>query len=57
MFLSFGPKFNFETTIEPFSSIELYNLMCGEFVGVYWQIIIVYYVYSIMKYYNIILLC
>lgn len=32
MFLSYGPKFNFQTEVEPFSNIELYNLMCGEFV-------------------------
>ncbi|XP_037549053.1 venom phosphodiesterase 1 [Nematolebias whitei] len=28
MFLSYGPKFHQKTTIEPFSNIELYNLMC-----------------------------
>ncbi|XP_017578041.1 ectonucleotide pyrophosphatase/phosphodiesterase family member 3 [Pygocentrus nattereri] len=28
MFLSYGPKFHSQTEIEPFSSIELYNLMC-----------------------------
>ncbi|KAM4538947.1 venom phosphodiesterase CdcPDE [Odontesthes bonariensis] len=28
MFLSYGPKFNYKTKIEPFSNIELYNLMC-----------------------------
>ncbi|XP_053541991.1 venom phosphodiesterase 1 isoform X1 [Ictalurus punctatus] len=28
MFLSYGPKFNFQTEVEPFSNIELYNLMC-----------------------------
>ncbi|ROK64914.1 Ectonucleotide pyrophosphatase/phosphodiesterase family member 3 [Anabarilius grahami] len=27
-FLSFGPKFLFQTEVEPFSNIELYNLMC-----------------------------
>lgn len=30
MFLSYGPKFQSQTEIEPFSNIELYNLMCGE---------------------------
>ncbi|XP_046716079.1 venom phosphodiesterase CdcPDE isoform X2 [Silurus meridionalis] len=28
MFLSYGPKFHFQTKVEPFSNIELYNLMC-----------------------------
>ncbi|XP_067467965.1 venom phosphodiesterase 1 isoform X1 [Thunnus thynnus] len=28
IFLSYGPKFQYETEIEPFSNIELYNLMC-----------------------------
>lgn len=28
MFLSYGPKFLSKTEIEPFSNIELYNLMC-----------------------------
>ncbi|XP_057211302.1 venom phosphodiesterase 1 [Triplophysa rosa] len=28
MFLSLGPKFLFQTEVEPFSNIELYNLMC-----------------------------
>ncbi len=28
-FLSLGPKFHFQTEVEPFSNIELYNLMCG----------------------------
>ncbi|XP_074542389.1 venom phosphodiesterase CdcPDE isoform X1 [Halichoeres trimaculatus] len=28
MFLSYGPKFRSKTEIEPFSNIELYNLMC-----------------------------
>ncbi|XP_041867733.1 venom phosphodiesterase [Melanotaenia boesemani] len=28
LFLSYGPKFNYKTKIEPFSNIELYNLMC-----------------------------
>ncbi|XP_043995260.1 venom phosphodiesterase 2 isoform X2 [Gambusia affinis] len=28
MFLSYGPKFQQNTTIEPFANIELYNLMC-----------------------------
>ncbi|CAK6982237.1 LOW QUALITY PROTEIN: venom phosphodiesterase 2 [Scomber scombrus] len=28
MFLSYGPKFQYQTEIEPFSNIELYNLMC-----------------------------
>uniref|UniRef100_A0A8C7Z1Q4 SMB domain-containing protein n=1 Tax=Oryzias sinensis TaxID=183150 RepID=A0A8C7Z1Q4_9TELE len=28
LFLSYGPKFQFRTEVEPFSSIELYNLMC-----------------------------
>ncbi|KAL0962324.1 hypothetical protein UPYG_G00338640 [Umbra pygmaea] len=28
MFLSYGPKFYMKTEIEPFSNIELYNLMC-----------------------------
>ncbi|TSP90487.1 Ectonucleotide pyrophosphatase/phosphodiesterase family member 3 [Bagarius yarrelli] len=28
MFLSYGPKFNLQTEVEPFSNIELYNLMC-----------------------------
>ncbi|XP_076013174.1 ectonucleotide pyrophosphatase/phosphodiesterase family member 3 [Genypterus blacodes] len=28
MFLSYGPKFLHKTEIEPFSNIELYNLMC-----------------------------
>ncbi|KAM9737839.1 venom phosphodiesterase CdcPDE [Menidia menidia] len=28
LFLSYGPKFNDKSTIEPFSNIELYNLMC-----------------------------
>ncbi|XP_047675276.1 venom phosphodiesterase 1-like isoform X3 [Tachysurus fulvidraco] len=28
MFLSYGPKFNFQTEVEPFSNVELYNLMC-----------------------------
>uniref|UniRef100_A0A673H8M3 Venom phosphodiesterase 1-like n=1 Tax=Sinocyclocheilus rhinocerous TaxID=307959 RepID=A0A673H8M3_9TELE len=27
-FLSLGPKFHFQTEVEPFSNIELYNLMC-----------------------------
>ncbi|XP_073787436.1 venom phosphodiesterase CdcPDE [Danio rerio] len=27
-FLGFGPKFLFQTEVEPFSNIELYNLMC-----------------------------
>lgn len=31
MFLSYGPKFQQKTTIEPFSNIELYNVMCGEY--------------------------
>lgn len=31
MFLSYGPKFKPKTIVEPFSNIELYNLMCGEF--------------------------
>lgn len=31
MFLSYGPKFNLQTEVEPFSNVELYNLMCGEF--------------------------
>lgn len=30
MFLSYGPKFHYKTEIDPFSNIELYNLMCGE---------------------------
>lgn len=30
MFLSYGPKFVSKTVVEPFSNIELYNLMCGE---------------------------
>lgn len=29
MFLSYGPKFLQQTEVEPFSNIELYNLMCG----------------------------
>ncbi|XP_071384257.1 venom phosphodiesterase 1, partial [Centroberyx affinis] len=28
MFVSYGPKFLYKTEIEPFSNIELYNLMC-----------------------------
>ncbi|KAK1789431.1 hypothetical protein P4O66_015360 [Electrophorus voltai] len=28
MFLSYGPKFYSQTVVEPFSNIELYNLMC-----------------------------
>ncbi|XP_076610713.1 venom phosphodiesterase 1 [Chaetodon auriga] len=28
MFLSYGPKFHHKTEIEPFSAIELYNVMC-----------------------------
>ena len=32
MFLSYGPKFHYKTEVEPFSNIELYNLMCGEFL-------------------------
>ncbi|XP_066524852.1 venom phosphodiesterase CdcPDE [Hoplias malabaricus] len=28
MFLSYGPKFLFQTEVEPFSNTELYNLMC-----------------------------
>lgn len=32
MFLSHGPKFLQKTEVEPFSNIELYNLMCGECV-------------------------
>ncbi|XP_036948184.1 uncharacterized protein LOC119016472 [Acanthopagrus latus] len=28
MFLSYGPKFHYKTEVEPFSNIELYNLMC-----------------------------
>ncbi|XP_068189573.1 ectonucleotide pyrophosphatase/phosphodiesterase family member 3 isoform X2 [Antennarius striatus] len=28
MFLSYGPRFRYRTQIEPFSNIELYNLMC-----------------------------
>uniref|UniRef100_UPI0037E9256C venom phosphodiesterase 1 n=1 Tax=Semicossyphus pulcher TaxID=241346 RepID=UPI0037E9256C len=28
MFVSYGPKFHSRTEIEPFSNIELYNLMC-----------------------------
>lgn len=28
MFLSYGPKFKTRTTVEPFSNVELYNLMC-----------------------------
>uniref|UniRef100_A0A9J8CPV8 SMB domain-containing protein n=1 Tax=Cyprinus carpio carpio TaxID=630221 RepID=A0A9J8CPV8_CYPCA len=28
LFLSLGPKFHFQTEVEPFSNIELYNLMC-----------------------------
>uniref|UniRef100_A0A3B3XRH9 SMB domain-containing protein n=1 Tax=Poecilia mexicana TaxID=48701 RepID=A0A3B3XRH9_9TELE len=28
MFLSYGPKFQQNTSIEPFANIELYNLMC-----------------------------
>ncbi|KAF1382049.1 hypothetical protein PFLUV_G00160370 [Perca fluviatilis] len=28
MFVSYGPKFHYKTEIEPFSNIELYNLMC-----------------------------
>ncbi|TMS18049.1 Ectonucleotide pyrophosphatase/phosphodiesterase family member 3 [Larimichthys crocea] len=28
MFLSYGPKFQSKTEIEPFSNVELYNLMC-----------------------------
>ncbi|XP_035241160.1 ectonucleotide pyrophosphatase/phosphodiesterase family member 3 [Anguilla anguilla] len=28
MFLSFGPKFLYKTQVDPFSNIELYNLMC-----------------------------
>ncbi|XP_010771554.1 ectonucleotide pyrophosphatase/phosphodiesterase family member 3-like, partial [Notothenia coriiceps] len=28
MFVSYGPKFKNVTEIEPFSNIELYNLMC-----------------------------
>ncbi|XP_039520062.1 venom phosphodiesterase 1 isoform X2 [Pimephales promelas] len=27
-FLSFGPKFLFQTEVDPFSNVELYNLMC-----------------------------
>lgn len=33
MFVSYGPKFQYKTEIEPFSNTELYNLMCGEFLG------------------------
>lgn len=28
MFLSYGPKFKARTEVEPFSNVELYNLMC-----------------------------
>ncbi|KAG9335604.1 hypothetical protein JZ751_004369, partial [Albula glossodonta] len=28
MFLSYGPKFLYKTQVDPFSNIELYNLMC-----------------------------
>lgn len=28
MFLSYGPKFQSRTEVEPFSNVELYNLMC-----------------------------
>uniref|UniRef100_A0A3B4UIR7 Venom phosphodiesterase 1-like n=1 Tax=Seriola dumerili TaxID=41447 RepID=A0A3B4UIR7_SERDU len=28
MFVSYGPKFKSKTAIEPFSNVELYNLMC-----------------------------
>lgn len=31
MFISYGPKFQKEKEIEPFSNTELYNLMCGEY--------------------------
>ncbi|XP_047676150.1 ectonucleotide pyrophosphatase/phosphodiesterase family member 3-like [Tachysurus fulvidraco] len=31
MFLSYSPTFIFQTEVEPFSNLELYNLMCGEF--------------------------
>ncbi|KAG7458004.1 hypothetical protein MATL_G00233320 [Megalops atlanticus] len=28
MFLSYGPKFHYKTQVDPFSNVELYNLMC-----------------------------
>uniref|UniRef100_A0A7N8XK68 Venom phosphodiesterase 1-like n=1 Tax=Mastacembelus armatus TaxID=205130 RepID=A0A7N8XK68_9TELE len=28
VFVSYGPKFQYKTQIEPFSNVELYNLMC-----------------------------
>lgn len=31
LFIAYGPKFKYNTEVQPFENIEIYNLMCGRF--------------------------
>lgn len=31
LFIAYGPKFKYNTEVEPFENIEIYNLICGRF--------------------------
>ena len=33
--MAHGPSFKEKTEIEPFENIEIYNLMCGEYICIY----------------------
>lgn len=33
IFIGHGPGFKFNTVVEPFENIEIYNLMCGKFLS------------------------
>lgn len=32
IFLGHGPGFKYNTVVEPFENIEIYNLMCGKYI-------------------------
>lgn len=33
IFIGYGPAFKTSTVVPPFENVELYNLMCGEFLS------------------------
>lgn len=34
IFLGHGPGFKYNTVVEPFENIEIYNLMCGKYISI-----------------------
>lgn len=35
IFLGHGPGFKYNTVVEPFENIEIYNLMCGKYISIF----------------------